>query len=119
MEEILSKLEDNGFCINRMIGGSKTLYRRSKPKNLVVFNANIFVDGVGKVWYGDLDLTEDQNSLKNIAIEMNVIFYVLSEMDGRFDKENNSEFKNDYVWNTETGLCEKMKEYYNENLLKI
>lgn len=119
MEEILSKLENSGFLKNRMISGSKTLYHRCKPKNLVVFNANIFVDGFGKVWYGDLDLTEDQNLLKNIATEMGVVFYVLSEMDGRFDKENNSEFKNDYVWNTETGLCENMKEYYNNNLLKI
>ncbi|MCK9415682.1 hypothetical protein M0Q97_03365 [Candidatus Dojkabacteria bacterium] len=117
MEKIIKKLEEYGFYSDRMICGSKSAYHDMKPNNFVIFNANIFVENFGKIWWGDLDLTKDQEKLKKVASETNSVLYVLYEMDGRFDNENTQEFKNNYAWNTETGLSEKMKKYFNDDLL--
>jgi len=73
--------------MGRMIGGSKTFYTQAHPNNEVHFNANIFTQGQGKVWYGDLDLTNDMGHLKSIAKQLNTTLYVLREMDGRFGTE--------------------------------
>lgn len=116
-EKILTKLKEKGFYNSRMICGSKSFYRDKYPDNFVIFNANIFVENIGKIWYGDLDITKDQEKLKEIANETNSVLYILYEMDGRFDKENNENFKINYAWNTETGLSEKMKKYFNDDLL--
>ena len=43
---------------------------------------------VGKVWYGDLNLTEDYNVLREIAQSLNTELYVLWESHGRFGEEN-------------------------------
>lgn len=57
------------------------------PENEVYFNANIFVLGEGKIWYGDLDVTKDMDRLENIAKELGKDLYILREMDGRFGNE--------------------------------
>ena len=58
--------------------------------------------GYGKVWYGDLNLTEDCETLKSIANSINVPLYVLKEMDARFGEEMKSiaDLIEKAVWNT-------------------
>lgn len=77
-----------GFNLGRIFSFSKSSYREKYPDNEVYFNANIFVLGEGKVWYGDVDVTKDTDSLQNVAREMGKDLYILSEMDGRFENEN-------------------------------
>lgn len=71
----------------RMLSGSKSGYGEQFPKNLVVFNANLIVEGDGKVWYGDIDVTRDEEKLKQIARTLKKRIYVLREHDGRFLNE--------------------------------
>lgn len=71
----------------RMIAGSKSTYRKNFPKNFVLFNANVVVEGLGKVWHGDLDLTRDEALLVRLAELTDREVYVLQEMDGRFENE--------------------------------
>jgi hypothetical protein len=73
---------------SRLIAGSKSGYRRRHPKNLVCFNANVVVEGLGKVWYGDLDITLDEALLVRLAQLLEREVYVLQEMDGRFENED-------------------------------
>lgn len=77
-----------GHC-GRMIAGSKSGYRKAFPKNFVLFNANIVLEGWGKVWYGDLDLTRDEALLVRLAELTKRELYVLHEMDARFENEDN------------------------------
>lgn len=73
----------------RMISGSKSGYRRRYPKNFVCFNANVVIEGLGKVWYGDLDITLDEALLVRLAQLLEREVYVLYEIDGRFENEEN------------------------------
>jgi hypothetical protein len=57
------------------------------PDNEVYFNANIFVLGEGKIWYGDIDVTKEKEQLENVAREIGKDLYILREMDGRFGNE--------------------------------
>ncbi len=118
-KEILKELNDVGLNISRLISASKSSYRERKPNNLVYFNANIFVYDYGKIWWGDIDITEDHIKLNEIAKKLNVHLYILSEQDGRFDNENRSDFELVSVWNTETGLSDRLKEYVDEITLKL
>jgi hypothetical protein len=74
--------------IGRMISSSKGRYRHYNPNNIVYFNANIFVPPYGKVWYGDIDITEDFEKLQKIVEGLeNVKLFILPEMAGRFDNK--------------------------------
>jgi len=77
-----------GLSLSRMISGSKSGYRELYPENEVYFNANIFVLGEGKIWYGDLDVTREIEKLENVARNLGKDLYILREMDGRFGNEN-------------------------------
>lgn len=77
-----------GLNEGRMVCSSKSLYREMFPDNEVYFNANIFVLGEGKIWYGDLDVTNDIEALKNVASRIGKDLYILREMDGRFENES-------------------------------
>ena len=103
VKETQQHFESHGFNTARMIGGSKSVYKSSKPKDLVIFNANVFMKDIGKVWYGDLNLTEDYVILKSIADSLDTTLYVLWEMDGRFGKEKKSidELIKKAAWNTD------------------
>ena len=103
IEGIQQHFESHGFHPARMIGGSKSIYRKEHPKDLAIFNANVFMKDVGKVWYGDLNLTEDYVILKSIAESLDTTLYVLWEMDGRFGKEKRpiDELIKKAVWNTD------------------
>jgi hypothetical protein len=103
IEEIQQHFESHGLILARMIGGSKSIYRKEYPKDLAIFNANVFMKDVGKVWYGDLNLTEDYVILKSIAESLDTTLYVLWEMDGRFGKEKKpiNELIKKAAWNTD------------------
>ena len=73
---------------SRLIAGSKSTYRKTYPKNLVVFNSNVVVEGLGKVWHGDLDLTRDEALLVRLAELTDREVYVLPEMAARFENES-------------------------------
>lgn len=80
--------QNNGLMSGRMISHSKSGYREKYPENEVYFNCNIFVLGEGKIWYGDLDVTREEETLKAIAWDLGKKLYVLREMDGRFGNED-------------------------------
>jgi hypothetical protein len=72
----------------RMISFSKSRYREDHPEHLTVFNANISLSpGRKVVWHGDLDLTEDEPLLHDLARRTGTIVYVLHEHDARFENE--------------------------------
>lgn len=79
--------QSEGLIPGRMISGSKSGYRRMYPDNEVYFNANIVIESLGKIWYGDLDIDVDRNKLEKVARKLNEPIYVLSEMDCRFGNE--------------------------------
>ena len=101
--EIQQYFDAYSFHDGRMIGGSKSHYHMEHPDDLIVFNANVLMTGYGKVWYGDLNLTEDYLVLKDIAKSLNSTLYVLWERDGRFGEENKpiDELIKKAVWNTD------------------
>ena len=102
VQEIQQYFESHGFHDGRMIGGSKTGYNAQYPDDLIIFNANVLIKDIGKVWYGDLNLTEDYKILKKISESLNTTLYILWEMDGRFGEENKpvDELIGKAVWNT-------------------
>ena len=116
VEGIQQHFESHGFNSARMIGGSKSVYKSSKPKDLVIFNANVFMKDIGKVWYGDLNLTEDYVILKSIADSLDTTLYVLWESDARFGEENKpiDELIKKSVWNTTEN--KPTKEWYKKKM---
>ena len=112
VQEVQLFFEAYKFFDGRMIGGSKTGYRDQHPDDLIVFNANILMPGYGKVWYGDLNLTEDYLALREIAQNLNTELYVLWESDGRFGDENKpfDSLIKKAVWNTDE--LKPTKEWY-------
>ena len=103
IQEIQQHFEAYNLHSGRMVGGSKTGYRNEHPDDLIIFNANILMPGYGKVWYGDLNLTEDYLVLREISECLNTTLYVLWESDGRFGEENKpfDELIGKSVWNTD------------------
>jgi hypothetical protein len=71
--------------MGRLLSYSKSIYRQTYPEHEVYFNANIFIHPGLKVWYGDLDITLDKNTLSEIAKELKTDLYILREMDGHFN----------------------------------
>jgi len=100
--EVQQFFEAHGFYSARMIGGSKSFYLQEHKDDLVVFNANVLMLEYGKVWYGDLNLTQDHIILKSIAKSINSPLYILREMDARFGEEMKSiaDLIEKAVWNT-------------------
>ncbi len=78
--------------IGRMITQDKMDYENAHPDNEVYFNANIFIKGYGKVWYGDIDFTLDEPKLKLCAKTIGKPLYLLKELDGRFKNGNREDF---------------------------
>jgi len=81
-----------GLNFGRLVAGSKSSYKNKYPDHEVYFNANIFTLS-GKIWWGDVDVTLDQEKLERIAEEMGMKLFVLREMDGRFENEDISEIE--------------------------
>ena len=116
VKEIHKHFYAHGFYEARMISGSKWEYTDKYPDDLIVFNANVLMSGYGKVWYGDLNITQDYIILKSIAYTLDTKLYVLSEMDGRFGEENKSidELIEKSVWNTTED--KPTKEWYKKKM---
>jgi hypothetical protein len=87
IEIMESIFENEKLFSGRMLSFSKSGYRDKFPDNEVYFNANIFVLGEGKIWYGDIDVTKEKEQLENVAREIGKDLYILREMDGRFENE--------------------------------
>lgn len=83
----------------RMISFSKSWYGEHHPQHVTVFNSNLIAvedkkkakannrQPVTKLWYGDLDLTVDEPKLVELSAKLQLDLYVLREMDGRFENE--------------------------------
>jgi len=101
--DIQKVFEAHGFFNGRMISSSKSGYWKKHPNNLIVFNANIIISNIGKVFYGDIDITLDEKALKKVAKCIDQTLYVLREMAGRFGAENRpfDELIAESVWNTD------------------
>jgi hypothetical protein len=68
----------------RLLAASDVWYEKQHPDHVVVFNANVCIDGPRKIWFGDVDLTDDERRLAVLAKALNTKVYVLAERDGRF-----------------------------------
>ena len=103
VQEIQQHFEAYNLHSGRMLSGSKSGYSIQRPNNLIIFNANVLMKDVGKVWYGDLNLTEDYLVLKDIAKSLNTTLYVLWESDGRFGEEDKplAKLLDKAVWSTD------------------
>ena len=67
-----------------MVSGSK----RARKGQQCVWNANIVIKSQGKVWFGDLNITKEGDTLKVIAADIGEPIYVLREMDCRFETQS-------------------------------
>ena len=74
------------FLVGSMLG-SKSGYRKRYPDNKVLFNANI-ITSLGKIWWGDLDITERLEDLKEVSRELEEPLYILQEFACRWELEN-------------------------------
>tara|TARA_B110001454_G_scaffold3719_1_gene3383 strand:- start:228 stop:659 length:432 start_codon:yes stop_codon:yes gene_type:complete len=119
VQEVQQFFEAYKFYDGRMLGGSKTGYSGQHPDELIIFNANVLMPDVGKVWYGDLNLTEDYLVLKDIAKSLNTTLYVLWESDGRFGEENKplTALLDKAVWSTDD--TKPTKEWYKKKMKKV
>ena len=99
LDEISEIFDKHGLCIGRMMSGSK----RSPGNDKCVWNANIITKSMGKIWFGDLNLTKEGDKLKDISKEIGETLYVLREMDCRFGSENDpiELLISKAVWNSE------------------
>jgi len=86
-----------------MISHSKRLYKEEHPNNKVFFNGNVIIDNK-KVWFGDIDVTYKSKILQELADELNKNIYVIPELDGRFDNEENPLLHNAVVFK-----CKQLK----------
>jgi hypothetical protein len=89
------------YC-GRMVSGSKIT-----PKGqFCVWNANVLSPTKGKIWFGDLNITQDGDRLKEVAKELGETLYVLREHDCRFGTEDEplTEQLKKSVWDTELGV---------------
>lgn len=69
----------------RLIASSKSLYHKNNPNSLVYFNACIFNSKGKQIWWGDIDLTKDEEKLFKIREESKEDFYVTPEHPFRSD----------------------------------
>lgn len=103
IDEIYKVLSETLGLNGRMLSGSKSTYYNMYPDHITVFNANIVVKldtgEFEKIWYGDVDITLDENALKSVALDAGCELYVLYEMDGRFEFEDSPRIDN-YVFMT-------------------
>ena len=78
----------HGLHMGRLISHSKSQYLSKHTNDIVVFNGNIITKKSGKIWYGDINVTESFGVLKEISNKLKEDLYILREHDARFEKEN-------------------------------
>lgn len=71
----------------RMLSASKSDYSSQNLGHIVVFNGNVCTEADGKIWFGDLDVSKDEDKVKALAEALGEKIYVLYEMDARFENE--------------------------------
>lgn len=101
--------------IGTIISFSKSDYRKHHPDNIVVFNSNIIVDNK-KYWFGDIDVTLSKEKLIDLSKQLNNTIYILYEMDGRYDYENNPNIDNYVIKFNSDGtfkLNKRLKDFYD------
>ena len=100
-----------------MLSGSKNAPKSKFGTHLVVWNSNIVVEGYGKVWYGDFDITRDEKILQAVARDLGRRIYVLREMDGRFENDKSPKIERAiYVTDGDVGMIgEESAVYYSRN----
>lgn len=81
---------ERGLNHGRLIGFSKSGYRENNKGDDVLFNCNIFTSEDGKIWWGDLNITQDANKLQEITNLLNKEIVIVPEMMGRFGFEERS-----------------------------
>ena len=89
MTKLEEALKNFPLHMGAMLGPSKSGYAYSHKSDLVIFNANVCTKEFGKIWHGDLNVTESQEHLHKLADDAGVDIYVLNEMDARFQFEEN------------------------------
>ena len=97
-----------------LLSGSKSMYRSMFPKNMILFNGNVYI-GTSKVWWGDIDVTLSKSALSELSYIENANVYVLHEMDGRFDNETNPRIERAYIVFFPDGgfeIRDNLKDYY-------
>jgi hypothetical protein len=111
---ILSHLGING----RMISGSKSGYCKNFPKSIAVFNANIIAETspsiYEKIWFGDLDITNDEVAIRKIALELGCKIWVLPELAARFEHEEKP-LMGQYIFMTDGKDYELGNSYYKRD----
>lgn len=70
-----------GLHQGRIISFSKSGYIQRLPRNYPVFNGHLVDDGGRSLWQGDLDLTEDEDALVDVARAFGESLHVLHEED--------------------------------------
>ena len=83
--------QEHGFRDGRMISGSKSGYASRNKGNVIVFNARICTISEGIIWWGDLDITKDEEELKKVAERIGESLYVLRESDAWYEDKINEE----------------------------
>ena len=104
------------FYDARILAGEKWAYTSEHEDDLIIYNANVLMKDIGKVWYGDLNLTKDYLVLREIAEKLNTELYILWETDGRFGEEMKplNELFDKAVWNTSED--NPTKEWYKKKM---
>lgn len=77
--------QENGLHYGRMISASKSGYRSRNKENVIVFNARVAILGEGVIWWGDLDVTKDEEQLKKVSSEIGKPLYILYESDAWYE----------------------------------
>ena len=117
LKQILVDVEKNLGPSGMIISGSKSGYRHANPAHVVVFNGNVVIEGLGKVWHGDIDLSllEKEEALTSIVKLANgKKVYVLSEMAARFENEAAPDVSLSYWTGFKDDVTGMVKVSYNE-----
>lgn len=84
-DEVTRLLEKRLGPLGRYIHRDENNLKVDISDENMIYNANIYIDGGLKVWFGDLYMDEDtQKTLKEVCTLTSRTLYVLHEMDGRF-----------------------------------
>jgi hypothetical protein len=70
-----------GLPNSRLISWSKSGYHRAHPGNFVLFNCSIADDAGKRLWWGDLDLTREEEMLIELARALDRRLHILFESD--------------------------------------
>jgi len=119
--ELDVEIETKVFAImgfpGKMLDPSKSNYSDKHSTHVVFYNANLFTNDQ-KIWFGDIDVTISQPQLAEVARVMKTYIYVLREMDGRFENEENPNIMKAIFTiqpNGDTALNQKFSAYYGWN----